>query len=344
VSVGLRQHGYGGEDADAFIRSVLEDAARRPGVQHVAAASAVPLEGVNALPVSTSLPAAGEFARGPRRGLLQATPGFLDLYGVRVLRGRDFSWSDDDNAPRVALVTEQMARELWPGQEALGQQFVVMFGEPFTVVGVVADAHYTRLTDRQPLIILPLLQTKNMGGMDRLRIVAAGSEAASMVAALRAAVRATDGRLPTFGERSVQQHVEAVTMPQRFGSILLGAFGVVALLIAAVGIYAVASYDVARRHRELGIRAALGAGRRALVQKVLGRAWLAVAAGVAVGAVLAAWATRGVQGLLFGITPGEPVSYVAAATLLVAVAAVASWLPARRAATVDPAQVIRDDG
>jgi putative ABC transport system permease protein len=151
-----------------------------------------------------------------------------------------------------------------------------------------------------------------------------------------------DRRLPTYQERSLQQHVAALLMPQRFGSILLAAFGVVALLIAAVGIYAVASYDVARRYREIGIRAALGAGRLQLLRLVLSRAGASIAAGIAAGVLLAAFATRGLQTLLFGISHYDAVSYVAAVLVLALVAVGASWLPARRAARIDPLVVMRE--
>jgi predicted permease len=343
LSVGLRQHGYDAEGADAFIESVLAQAAGRPGVARVAAASLAPLEGsARAMPVSAEAPAPGQMGDGERRALLQVTPGYLELLAIPLLRGRDIEWTDRAGTPSVALVTETMAHELWPGEDPLGRPLYVMFGEQFTVVGVIADAHFTGLDEREPHIMLALLQTKNIGGMDRLRLMAQASTPAAALAALRSAVQTTDRRLPTFGERSIEQQVRQVLMPQRFGSTLLTLLGGVALMIAAVGIYAVCAYNVARRQRELGIRCALGAGRRELVRAVLGRTWTAIAIGIVAGLAVTAYATAGVRSLLFGISPSEPFSYAAASLMLVLVGLLASWLPARRAAQADPLRVIRE--
>lgn len=345
VSVGLRQHGYTAKQLDSFVADVLEHAAARPGVQRVAAASYVPLEGANRLPVvigSANQAAPDGFEDGPQTALLQVTPGYLELLSIPLLHGRDLVWADRDGAPRVALVTESAARRFWPDQSALGQQFVVMFGEPYTVVGVVADAHLTSLTDREPHLLLPLLQSRNLGGMDRLRLIAAAGEPGTAIQALRSAVQSVDRRLPTFQERSLEQQIDMLLMPQRFGSILLSVFSAIALLISAVGIYAVAAYNVARRHREIGIRAALGAGRARLIRVVVGGAGIAICAGVAAGLFAAAYATRALRGLLFGIGPTDPLSYAAAVVALVVVALLASWVPARSAARVDPLVVMRE--
>jgi putative ABC transport system permease protein len=344
VAVGLQQHGYSGDDADLFVTRVLEETLRQPGVHRVAAGSRVPLEGSSRLPVSPGPGRGGATAGADRReatAIITISPGYLDAVGLRLLRGRDIEWSDREGTPLVALVTESAARRMWPDEEAVGQELVVLFGQPYTVVGVVADAHLARLTDTEPHVFLAMLQRRTFT-MDRMRLVAAADNPGVALGALRSAVQAVDRRLPTYQERSLQQHVAALLMPQRFGSILLAAFGVVALLIAAVGIYAVASYDVARRYREIGIRAALGAGRLQLLRLVLSRAGASIAAGIAAGVLLAAFATRGLQTLLFGISHYDAVSYVAAVLVLALVAVGASWLPARRAARVDPLVVMRE--
>jgi ABC-type lipoprotein release transport system permease subunit len=218
-----------------------------------------------------------------------------------------------------------------------------MFGAPYTVIGVARDAHFTRLDEREPQVFLSLVQVPELGAMERVRLVARGDNATMVKRALREAVRSVDPRLPTFQERDVAQQLDAVLMTQRFGTLLLTVFGVLSLLISAVGIYAVASYDVTRRRRELGIRAALGAQRDDLVHAVLRRSGSAVCAGVVLGLAAAAAVTHTLRGLLFGIDAYEPVSYLLAAITLGAIATAAAWLPARRAARIDPMVSLRSE-
>jgi putative ABC transport system permease protein len=349
VAVGLRQHGYSTDEAEAFIRSVLESAEARGGIMQAAAGTRVPIEtDAFRMPIldgAAPLNPSGRISAGdaPRVPLVGITPGYLETLDLELVAGRSIEWSDRKGVPLVAVVTENAAQLLWPGQNPIGRQFVPMFGEPFTVVGVVRDAHLTGLTEREPHIFLALIQTFNLAGMDRLRFVAAGSTAAGSLTALRDVLRAADARLPTFDERDVKQHIDAVLMPQRFGLLLLAALGAIALLTCAIGIYAVAAYDVATRRRELGIRAALGAGRRDLVHAVVHRAGAAICLGVVIGLGLAGATTQGLRGLLFGITPYDPVVYFAAAVTLGLVAVLAGWLPARRAARTDPLSVMRED-
>ena len=351
VAASLRPQGYTRDDAAPFVRNVLDAARARPGVEHVAAATRVPIEtDAFHMPIIVTdggaasgdgrLPEAGD---APRLPLVGITPGYFETLGLDIVAGRGIEWSDADGAPAVAVITESAARLLWPGGGAIGKQFVPMFGDPVTVVGLVRDAHFTSLAEREPHVFLPLFQTFNMAGLDRLRFVAAASTPAAALDALRDVLRSADARLPLFDDRNIAQQIDAVLMPQRFGSLLLVALGVIALLTCAIGIYAVAAYDVATRRRELGIRAALGAGRRELVHAVVHRAAVAICGGVVVGLALAAVATQGLRGLLFGITAYDPVAYFAAAVALGLVATLAGWLPARRAARTSPLRVMREN-
>ncbi|HEX2165624.1 MAG TPA: ADOP family duplicated permease, partial [Longimicrobiales bacterium] len=351
VAVGLRQHGYSPEEAVPFIRSVLEATASRAGVQHAAAATRVPIEtDAFRMPILVADGGAAPEPSGrrdvgdaPHLPLVGMTPGYLETLGLDLIAGRGIEWSDRDGTEPVAVVTENAAELLWRDQNPIGRQFVAMFGDPVTVVGVVRDAHITSLTEREPHIFMPLIQTFNFAGMDRLRFVAAGSSAAGSMTALRDVIRAADPQLPMFDERNVKQHIDAVLMPQRFGSLLLAVLAAIALLTCAIGIYAVAAFDVATRRRELGIRAALGAGPRELVHAVIVRAGVAICIGVGAGLALAAITTRGLRGLLFGITPYDSAAYLGAAVVLGLVAVTAGWLPARRAARTDPLHVMRED-
>jgi putative ABC transport system permease protein len=341
LAVGLQQHGYNTATAGVFIAELLEQLGADPRVAAAAAASHAPLEGSAFRMPITAVDAPADAPR-PRLPLVSATPEYLDVVGLRLLRGRGFDVADRAGAPPVALVTESAARTLWPTGDAIGRQFVPPFGAPITVVGVLADAHLTSLTEREPHIFLPLAQAMNFGALQRLRIVARGSHSNHALAALRSGVGTIDARLPVFHERDLNQHLSTVLMTQRFGAMLLGAFAGLALFLSAMGVYAVATYEVTRRRRELGIRAALGASARALVTPVLRGSAASVAAGLVLGLAAAAAATRTLRHLLFGIEPGEPVSYAAGALLLAGIAALAAWLPLRRAARVDPLHVIRE--
>lgn len=352
VAVSLRPHGYSTEQAEPFIQAVLESTRTRPGITHAAAGTRIPIETeafrmpiFDADAAAAHDPTSGRIPAGdaPRLPLVGITPGYFETLGLEIVAGRGIEWSDRAGTPDVAVVTEAAARVLWPGSNPIGRGFVPMFGDPITVIGVVRDAHLTSLSEREPHIFLPLIQTFNLAGMDRLRFVAAGSSAAGSMNALRDVIRSADPQLPLFDERNVKQRIDAVLMPQRFGSLLLAALAAIALLTCAIGIYAVAAYDVATRRRELGIRAALGAGRRELVHAVVYRAAAAICIGVVAGLALAAVTTQGLRGLLFGITPYDPVAYLAAAVLLGLVAVLAGWLPARRAARTDPLSVMRED-
>jgi putative ABC transport system permease protein len=340
VSVGLEQHAYDQARADQFIEQVLAELGRRPGIDAAAASSKVPID-ADAFRLPTRAVGAPPDAPRPMTPLVAVTPGYFRLFEIELVRGRNFDDTDRDGSPLVVIVTEQAAQQLWPGEDPIGRQLVPLFGGPFTVVGVVSDAHFTSLTTREPHIFFPITQARGFGVMSRLRIIARGETSRLALASARASVRAVDPRLPTFEERDVGEQINRVLMTQRFGAFLLGAFGVLALVISAAGIYAVAGFDVARRRRELGIRSALGATRGALAGTVLRRTAAACAVGVAAGLTAAAFATRGIEAFLFGVEHREPLSYIGAALVLAAIALLASWVPARRAASVDPLQAIR---
>jgi predicted permease len=340
VAVGLRQHGYTPESAVPFVRSVLDGVRARPGVMQVAATARVPIEDESVrLPVIVE---GSEMGSSPRMALVPISPEYLEVMGIPIFEGRGVEWTDTDETQRVAVVTESAAATLWPGQPAIGRQFVAMFGEPYTVVGVARDGHYTRLTEKEPHVFLPLEQGMGLAVMDRLRFVARGAESTQVLSTLRAVVRSVDPGLPTFEERDVTEQLEMVLMPQRFGMRLLTALGSLALLISAVGIYAVAAFDVARRRRELGIRAALGAGRTHLIGIVVGRAGTSVLVGAAAGLLAATVLTRFLESFLFGIGNVEPLAYIAATLCMTVGAIAATWIPARRAARMDPVAIMHD--
>jgi len=342
VSVGLERQGYKQAEAPALFRRITEELRRNPVFGHTALATHVPVsDGDMGLPLS--------FVDEPRRrvrvGEMNAvTPDYLELIGARLTRGRIIGSSDAESSEQVAVINEAAARAMSPDRDVIGRQFRIMgMGRPYTIIGVVADAHYTSLTTIEPYVFVPLQQNLGLGAMAELQLVARGRGTASAtINALKQVVRSVDPRLPVFDDTDVAGRIDRMLMPQRFGSLLLGLLAALALLISAVGIYAISAYEVVLRRRELGIRAALGADMRALSDVVLARNGLGIAVGCVAGMVLAFFATAATRSFLFGIRPDEPVSYAVSAVLLAVTAVMASWLPSRRAAQTDPATIMRE--
>jgi predicted permease len=335
------------ERAGAFHAALLERVRRLPGVAGAAAVSSAPFAGPNAgLAVRREdrpLPAAG---RAPDADYRVITAGYLRTLGIRLLRGRDFGPRDRGGAPEVLLISESMARALWPGEDPVGGRLRVgdvVTGPVFTVVGVVGDVRYQ---SRETPEVRPMMYFSALARPQRTMAVVmrgAGPAGALPAAAARAAVAALDPALPPPAVTPLEELVgEAVATP-RFALVLFGIFAGAALLLAAVGIYGVMSYLVRQRAHEFGVRVALGARPRTLVASVVGRTLRLALAGVAVG-LYAAWLLTGtIAPLLFEVSPTDPVTFGAIALLLVAVAALAGALPARRAAHADPLRAMRGD-
>jgi putative ABC transport system permease protein len=284
-------------------------------------------------------------ARIPTTQFTMASNGYFEVMGIRLLRGRTFSEHDDEKAPGVVVISESLAQRGWPGQDPIGRR--MHLGGPqsknpwMTVVGVVNDVRTERLEDQpRPLVYRPLKQVTNLS----LSIVLkTDGDPQSLAQSLAAQVRAVDPDQPTYGVRTMEELVQYATASRRFSTQLLGAFAVLALALAAIGIYGVMAFVVGQRTREIGIRIALGARPDAVVRLVLGQALTLAAAGVAAGVVAAALATRLLSGLLFEVRSTDPMTYGLIAALLGSTAALAAWRPARRAAAVDPIQALRAD-
>jgi predicted permease len=272
-----------------------------------------------------------------------ASSGYFELMGIRVLRGRTFGEQDNQTAPPVVVITDALARRGWPGQDPIGRR--LHFGGPqaknpwLTVIGVVNDVRTSRLEDpARPTLYRPLQQASNL----QLSIVLkTDADPQSLAAPLASEVRAVDPDQPTYGTRTMDEIVSYATASRRFSMQLLGAFAVLALVLAAVGIYGVMAFVVGQRTREIGIRIALGAHPAAVVRLVLRQALLLAAGGVVAGVAGAFVVTRLMSGLLFEVRATDPATYILIAGLLGATAAVAAWRPARRAASVDPMRALR---
>jgi len=338
----------------AGVASAVGDALHRihtlPGVTAEAAACCVPLEGGFILPV-TMLGADKQSSAGVARWM-STSPGYFDVFGIPLKRGRAFTDSDDQNAAPVALINETMAKlyskygDPLDGSIAIPRGIASQFNnEPVRrIIGIVGDVHDAGLNrDPNPVMYVPtvqLTQPINAPNIPMAWIVRGGSEPAALAGAIGEQVRLATG-LPVFETRSMEEIVSFSTARQRFNMLLMTVFGSVALLLAAIGIYGLIAYAVEQRTQDFGVRLALGAEssqiRRMVVRQGL---WLAMA-GVTLGLVAAWTLAHFLESLLFGVNPRDPVAFVAVPLVLEMVAIAAVWLPAGRASRIDAWEALR---
>jgi predicted permease len=335
----LGREGYSQEQALQLHDRLLERVAGLPGVVSASIAQNRPFQGG----IARSVLLEGAESSERNRTLVQVntvTPGYFRTVGIPLARGRDFTTADDERTPLVVVVNQTMAEKFFPGGDALGRRFR-FFGDTAdsTIVGIARDSKYNGLVeDPQPYVYLPMKQSYNPGASLLVRSEAGGTGLADEV---RGIVRQFDPRLTLLNVDTLRGQVDQALAPQRVLVALLGVFGALALVLASVGLYGVASYSVTQRTREIGIRMALGASRQNVLGLVLIQALALVVVGVVFGSVLAFVLAQFVGGLLVGIQPADPLTFAVTTTVLVAVAALASYFPARRATRVDPLLALR---
>ena len=340
VTVDFASRGYDAARAQQAVTQVLERVRAQPGVESASAADSPPLRGGFR---RTTFPDGADTA-DPAHGRMNTTfavaPGFFHAAGLRLERGRDFTEHDDDSTPMVAVVNDAAARAMWPGLDPIGRRmkFLLQTWEVI-VVGVVNTATVNTIGEPpQPVVYFPLRQHFAR----RLTLyVKARSDSGAAAADTVAAIRAIDPDLRAERVRAGEQIVDDSLAGRRAGTRLLLVFGALALFLSAVGVYSVASYSVARRTREMAIRGALGATRQRIVRMIVGQSLVPVAAGLAAGAVAAAFATRAVAALTFGIAAVDSVAFVSAALVMLLVPAGAAFLAATRSTHLEPMQALR---
>jgi len=312
-----------------------------PGVTSAALASNPPGLGSAENPAEIENQPASDPAHRPVVSYVTASPGYFETIHLPLLLGRDFSASDGDRNHRAAIVTRETAQRFWPGQQALGKRFCLFDdkgnrGDWITVVGVVANLEQD-LTEQnpKPLLFVPIQQED----WDGTSLVVASD--ANPTAEVRGAVQSLDEDLPLHDVYILNQAVEHQTWYLRLFSRLFMGFALIALVMAAVGIYAVLAQAAGRRTQEIGIRIALGASLRSIMLLVMRRGIRQIAIGLALGMAAAFPVARLMASLPIGVSPTDPEVFIAVATLLVLVGLVACWLPARRAAGLDPVRAIR---
>jgi putative ABC transport system permease protein len=326
----------------AVYAPLLEKARSQPGFESAALGSTFPLNDSN--PWTNTLAVEGRLIApdkaAPRVDLRIASAGYFETLGIPVLQGRSFTGQDDLAAPDVAIVNRSLARRIWPDRDPLGQRILLDGGKkPRTVVGVVGDVKQYGL-DRESAdeIYLPLAQLP-MNGLNLL--VRSDLPVEAVATTVRKLLRQIDPEQPVFGTRMLQQvRAESLT-PSRVTATLIGLFAVLALAISAAGIAGILAFSVGQRTHEIGIRMAMGAVPGDVLRMVLRQAALLVLPGLALGMIGALALTRLMTGLLFGVEPTDPFTFAAVSLLLLAVAAVACLIPARRATEIHPMVALR---
>jgi len=326
------------KDADRtrFFEAVLEQARALPGVESVAVTSYLPLQGESWIdfvkPENYSRPD----SQFPSANLRFISPGYFRTLHIPLRAGRDFVASDRNHP--VAIVSQSLGRKLWPNASPVGRKLMDN-GRVHEVVGVAGDARSTRL-DQNPvdMLYIPLWQRPQYSSSFLVRTA---MEPKSIAAALRAVVWSADGDVPMPQERTLEEIMSESVARRRFQMTLVLLFAIAALALAAFGTYGVVSYAVARRRAEIGIRLALGAEPGSVIRLVLRQGMTPVFAGLAVGGLAAVAIGSYVASLLFAVSPHDPVAFAMTAGVLAAVSALACWIPARRAAGVNPLDAIR---
>ena len=339
--VNLARDGYTPERGRLFIDQAIDRLNAIPGVTHASIAENPPLAGN----ILRSVYPEGADTTTQDRILVLVNPvsvGYFETVGVPIVRGREFARTDTVGAPQVVVINETMAERFWPGQDPIGKRFK-FFGDPeyTSVIGVARNSKYLGVAENPtPFIYESLAQNYTPGLTLHVRT---DGDAAHLASAVREQMQQIDPKLSLFNVRTVEEQVANSLQPLETNALLLGGFGLLALLLASIGLYGVTSYAVSQRTREIGVRMALGANPTSVLTLVLGRGMLLVLGGVATGLTIALASAGVLHSLVAGISPRDPVTFGSTAAVLVVVALVANYLPARRATRIDPLVALRTD-
>jgi predicted permease len=331
----------------AFHARALTGLASLPGVTSVAAVNWLPLGGaltMGDVQIEGGTPAPGYLVDKPC-----VSAGYFRTMGIRLISGRDFSDRDQANAPGVAIVSQSVARRLWAGVDPLGKR-ISMEDHPqpndwLTIVGVVDEVKQRGLAGKSdPAVYLPYLQVTRASWLNHMTFaLQTASDPLRLAPAVRDIMRELDRNLAVPAMTTIPELIDATTAEPRFQTRLLGIFAMLALSLTIIGVYGVIAHSVVQRTHEIGIRVALGATAPTVVWMVLRRTLALVGAGVAIGLAGAAGLTRVLQKFLFEVNAGDPATLVTVAALLMAAACIAGWIPAQRAARVDPMVALRHE-
>ncbi len=340
----LYMAGYRGGAVDTMQKRMISDIQTIPGVSSVGLIDSPPL--ANGRPIdstvfldqATDLRPANAVADAIRYSI---SPGYLRAAGTGLLAGRDFTWHDDKNSPRVAVINHELARKVsGAATSATGRYYKTPDGSRIQVVGVVEDGKYTSLAeDPQPAMFFPLLQ---VGSSQTALVLRSKEEPRQLAVAIRSKLRALDAGLPSL----IQTRNEAmnfVLFPSRVATVALGVLGAMGAMLSITGIFGMAAYSVSRRLKELGIRMALGAQRKEVLEAALGRALKLLAFGSAAGLLLGILASRVLASIVYQATPRDPLVLSGVVLAMALLGLLATWIPAQRALSLDPLTLLREE-
>lgn len=324
-------------------RQALERIGSLPGVESAGAVLSLPLGG-DTFNVGRSFIREGREAtpeESAGASYLVATPGYFHALQIPLVAGRAFTEQDTEESPMVVVVNETMARRFWPGESPVGKRITIWRDEKFPreIIGVVGDTRSQPGETAGAQMYVPYAQDANWGSLSL--VVRSSIDPASLIAAARNAVHVLDKTIPVYNARPMSDVVAVSLAGRRASTLLVGAFAILALLLALVGIYGVTAYHVTQRTHEIGVRMALGAQARHVLGHVMGQSLRLTLAGLVLGLCGALALTRVLESLLYDVRPTDPVTYAASAALLGAAALLACLLPARRAMKVDPLIALR---
>jgi putative ABC transport system permease protein len=336
------------DDLPLAARELLARVRSVPGVRHAALGTDPPFSGgSSAIIVSPEGAEHGEADRGIRVYHHSVMPGFFDALGASIARGRDFDDHDTRGAQAVIIVSRRFAAKAWPGGDPIGRRLFIGRGASrdwITVVGVAEDVRFRSLTvdaarnPEDPDVYFPYAQRPYR--VPSL-VASTSGNPARLIPALREAIQRSDRDIPTFSERPMAGLIADRMAPFRLSAGVMSLFGIIALLLAGIGVYGLINYSVTHRQQEIGVRVALGAGRREIYQLVLTDALKLTLAGLAIGLVAALPTATLIRAQLYGVTTNDPATYAAIMALLLLAGLAATLLPARRASRVDPIVALR---
>src|SRR6202012_2802409 len=267
-------------------------------------------------------------------------PEYLQTVGTALLEGRDFTDSDADGARPVSIVNKALADRYWPGQDAIGKRLRIAGGLT-TVVGVAANGKYRRLVyDTAPLVLIPILQSYRTFQVLYVRVA---GDPLSYRSSVERTVHGLNSDLPLFSETTLAANMRIANVFERIAAAFAGSFGLLALILAAIGVYGVVAYATRQRTHEIGIRMALGAGKRDIFRQVLGRGLHFAGLGLVIGLMISLALTRYLRGMLYGVGTADWLTFVIVAILLCVATLISCFVPALRAAWIDPMQALRTE-
>ena len=340
IGVDLGSQHYDQDHGEQYYRDAIERAGSSPGVLSAAVASNFPLGGGLARTIFLEGQDEKSGKRGTLTSLNDVSSGYFQTVGIPLLRGRAFNDLDRKETKPVAIANHAMAKHFWPGENPLGKRFH-FYGETqlLEVVGEVADSwQFGVAEDPQPVAYMPITQDYSPFGV--LDVRTAGNPSA-VIPSVREQVQSIDRNLAFIAVNTIGELLDQGLWAPRMGAMLLGVFGLLALLLATVGIYGVLSYSVSQRTQEVGIRMALGATSRTVLGLVVGQGMLLVAIGVGIGLAGSLGLARLLASLLFGVKTSDPATFAVVSLVLAVAAFVATYIPARRATKVDPITALR---